>query len=117
MLEYGLTYTDAEIFRNSIPNVQVIVPNRIMPSEVWYRNRKLAADVIGTVPKVAEDLFLFDYPIRQYVKIGQDYYKVVGVVSEQTRSSFESNPAEAAAAGKTQTGTNTSASRNWRGQC
>jgi putative ABC transport system permease protein len=137
MLEYGLTYTDAEIFRNSIPNVQVIVPNRIMPSEVWYRNRKLAADVIGTVPwypetfpiqiqhgrfissidtsyrqgvcvvdeKVAEDLFLFDYPIRQYVKIGQDYYKVVGVVSEQTRSSFESNPAEAAAAGKTQTGT------------
>ena len=137
MLEYGLTYTDAEIFRNSIPNVQVIVPNRIIPCEVWYRNRKLATEVIGTVPwytetfpiqiqhgrfissidtnyrqgvcvvdeKVAEDLFLFDYPISQYVKIGQDYYKVVGVVSEQTRSTFESNPAESAAAGKTQTGT------------
>ena len=137
MLEYGLTYTDAEIFRNSIPNVQVIVPNRVIPSEVWYRNRKLATEVIGTVPwytetfpiqilhgrfissidinyrqgvcvvdeKVAEDLFLFDYPISQYVKIGQDYYKVVGVVSEQTRSTFESNPAESAAAGKTQTGT------------
>ena len=136
MLEYGLTYTDAEIFRNSIPNVQVIVPNRIIPCEVWYRNRKLATEVIGTVPwytetfpiqiqhgrfissidthykqgvcvvdeKVAEDLFLFDYPISQYVKIGQDYYKVVGVVSEQTRSTFESNPAESAAAGKTQTG-------------
>ena len=54
---------------------------------------------------MAEDLFLFDYPISQYVKIGQDYYKVVGVVSEQTRSTFESNPAESAAAGKTQTGT------------
>ena len=138
MLEYGLTYTDAEIFRNSIPNVQVIVPNRIIPSEVWYRNHKLTTEVIGTVPwypetfpiqiqhgrfissidtnyrqgvcvvdeKVAEDLFLFDYPISQYVKIGQDYYKVVGVVSEQTRSTFESNPAEAAASGKTQTGTN-----------
>ena len=137
ILEYGLTYTDAEIFRNSIPNVQVIVPNRIIPCEVWYRNRKLATEVIGTVPwytetfpiqiqhgrfissidthykqgvcvvdeKVAEDLFLFDYPISQYVKIGQDYYKVVGVVSEQTRSTFESNPAESAAAGKTQTGT------------
>ncbi|MHC4256582.1 MAG: ABC transporter permease, partial [Planctomycetota bacterium] len=128
----------AEIFREAIPNVQVIVPNRIIPSEVWYRNRKISTEVIGTVPwypetspitvklgrfissidtnyrqgvcvvdnKVAEDLFLFDYPIRQYIKINQDYYKVVGVVSEQTRSTFESNPAEAAATGKTQTGTN-----------
>ncbi len=137
MLEYGLTYTDAEILRNSSPNVQVIVPNRIIPADVWYRNRKLTTEVIGTVPwytetfpiqiqhgrfissidthykqgvcvvdqKVAEDLFLFDYPIGQYIKIGQDYYKVVGVVSEQTRSTFESNPADSAAAGKTQTGT------------
>ena len=138
MLEYGLTYTDAEIFREAIPNVQVIVPNRIIPSEVWYRNRKISTEVIGTVPwypetspitiqlgrfissidtnyrqgvcvvdeKIAQDLFLFDYPIRQYIKINPDYYKVVGVVSEQTRSTFESNPAEAAATGKTQTGTN-----------
>ena len=50
LLEYGLTYADAERFRNSIPDVEIVVPNRRIPQEVWYRNRKLAIEVIGTVP-------------------------------------------------------------------
>ena len=34
MREYGLTYADAERFRNSIPNVEVIVPSRLIPQRL-----------------------------------------------------------------------------------
>jgi len=50
MREYGLTYADAESFRNSIPNVEVVVPNRRLSQQVWYRSRKVSIEVIGTVP-------------------------------------------------------------------
>ena len=113
LLEYGLTYSDAERFRNSIPDVEVVVPNRLMSQQVWYRNRKLPIEVVGTVPwypemspiqirqgrflssvdthymqsvcvideKVVKDLFMFDYPLDQDVKIAGDYYRVIGIVS------------------------------------
>jgi putative ABC transport system permease protein len=48
--EYGLTYDDAERFRGSIPNAQVIVPIRRVAQQAWYRNRKVPIEVIGTVP-------------------------------------------------------------------
>ena len=47
---YGLTYLDAERFRNSLPNVEVVVPSRHITQQAWYRNRKVAIEVIGTVP-------------------------------------------------------------------
>jgi len=50
MREYGLTYTDAERFRNSIPDVEVVVPIRRLSQRARYRNRKVAIEVIGTVP-------------------------------------------------------------------
>ncbi|MFH1717156.1 MAG: ABC transporter permease [Planctomycetota bacterium] len=121
MREYGLTYTDAERFRNSIPNVEVIVPSRRLSQQVWYRNRKVATEIIGTVPwypeitpaqiklgrflssmdlhhkqgvcvvdeKVVDELFVFDDPLGQDVKVRGDYYRVIGVVSA-------SNPGPAA---------------------
>ncbi|MBN2018948.1 MAG: ABC transporter permease [Sedimentisphaerales bacterium] len=48
--EYGLTYKDAERFRNSIPDAEVIVPIRRVAQQAWYRNRKVPIEVIGTVP-------------------------------------------------------------------
>jgi putative ABC transport system permease protein len=113
--EYGLTYTDAERFRNSIPNVQVVVPVRRVSQRAWYRNRKVAIEVIGTVPwhpetspiqvkmgrflssidmhykqgvcvvdeRVVTELFAFDDPLGQDVKIAGDYYRVVGICSVQ----------------------------------
>ena len=116
MIEYGLTYADAERFRNGIPNVQVIVPNRRLSQQAQYRTRRVAIEVIGTVPwypeisnvrvkhgrflsstdmhykrgicavdeKLVRELFAFDYPLGQDVKIASDYYRVVGVVTEQT---------------------------------
>jgi len=47
---YGLTYIDAERFRNSLSNVEVVVPSRRLAQQAWYRNRKVAVEVIGTVP-------------------------------------------------------------------
>ena len=117
MREYGLTYDDAERFRNSIPNVEVIVPSRLIPQQAWYRNRKVAIEIVGTVPwypeitpaqiklgrfltsidlhhkqsicvvdeKVVDELFLFDDPLGQDIKLQSDYYRVVGVVQSQSR--------------------------------
>ena len=113
MREYGLTYIDAERFYNSIPDVEVVVPIRRLSQRVWYRNHRVAAEVIGTVPwhpetspirlklgrflssidmhykqsvcavdeRVVNELFVFDDPLGQDVKIASDYYRVVGIVS------------------------------------
>ena len=115
MREYGLTYLDAERFRDSMPNVEVVVPSRRLPQQGWYRNRKVAVEVIGTVPwypeispiqlksgrflgsidmhhkqavcvideNVVKELFVFDDPLDQNVKIRGDYYRVIGVVSPE----------------------------------
>ena len=114
--EYGLTYDDAERFRNAIPDVQIIVPNRRLSQQAAYRNRRLSIEVIGTVPwfpeissvklkygrflsitdmhykqgvcivdeKVVKDLFAFDDPLGQDVKIQGDYYRVVGISTQQS---------------------------------
>jgi len=111
--EYGLTYSDAERFHNSIPDVEVVVPIRRLPERAWYRNRRVATEIVGTVPwhtettpiqlrlgrflssidmhykqsvcvvdeKVVNELFVFDDPLDQDVKIAGDYYRVVGIVS------------------------------------
>lgn len=134
MKEYGLTYSDAERFRNSIPNVEVIVPSRLIPQQAWYRNRKVAIEIVGTVPwypeitpaqiklgrfltsidlhhkqsvcvvdeKVVDGLFLFDDPLGQDVKLQGDYYRVVGVVSAQSRGAAAEALTEKAADTKSQ---------------
>jgi len=115
MHQYGLTYTDAERFQSSIPDVQVVVPSRRISQQARYRNRKVATEVLGTVPwytdispirmlrgrflssvdmhhkqgvcvvdeKVVTELFAFDDPIGQDIKIASDYYRVVGIASPQ----------------------------------
>ncbi len=50
MVEYGLTYKDAERIRDTIPSVQVLVPSRSIRGDVSYRRTKLDAQVFGTVP-------------------------------------------------------------------
>ena len=119
MLDYGLTYSDAERFRNGIPDVEVIVPIRRLSEQAWYRNRKASIEIVGTVPwhpdtspikvkmgrflsstdmhykqsicvvdeRVVRDLFAFDDPLGQDLKIASDYYRVVGIVSAQVSNS------------------------------
>ena len=115
MVEYGLTYIDAERFRNGIPDVEVVVPIRRFSQQAWYRNRRVAIEIIGTVPwhtetapiqlklgrflssidmhhkqgvcivdeRVVRELFGFDDPLGQDVKIAGDYYRTVGIVSAE----------------------------------
>ena len=47
--EYGLKYDDAERFRATIPDAQVVVQSKIISDRAYYRNRVLAVDVVGTV--------------------------------------------------------------------
>lgn len=141
MREYGLTYADAERFRNSIPQVQVIVPIRRLSQQAWYRNRKIPIELIGTVPwhletspiqlimgrflspfdmdykqdvciideGVVDKLFAFDDPLYQDIKISNDYYKVVGIVStlgpiSTTETNFEDKGPEEKDQGGANTG-------------
>jgi len=138
MRVYGLTYLDAERFRNSLPNVEVVVPSRRLPQQAWYRNRKVAIEVIGTVPwypeispvriisgrflgsidmhhkqgvcvideNVVRELFVFDDPLDQDVKILGDYYRVIGVVSAAQAVSAANTIDNGAAKGNNQGGAN-----------
>ncbi len=138
MRVYGLTYLDAERFRNSLPNVEVVVPSRRLTQQAWYRNRKVAIEVIGTVPwypeispvkvksgrflssidlhhkqgvcaideKVVKELFVFDDPLGQDIKMVGDYYRVVGIVSVADAVSAVSTIDDGAAEGKSQGGAN-----------
>jgi putative ABC transport system permease protein len=116
VIEYGLTYADAERFHQTIANAQVIVPVRRITQQAWYRSRRVAVEVVGTVPwytemapirlmmgrflssidthytqpvcvvdrLIVDELFLFDDPIGQDIKIAGEYYRVVGIVSAYT---------------------------------
>lgn len=138
MREYGLTYLDAERFRNSIPNVEVVVPSRRLAQQAWYRNRKVAIEAIGTVPwypeispiqlksgrflgsidmhhkqgvcvvdeKVVKELFVFDNPVGQDVKMAGDYYRVIGVVSPEELGSTAKTLENGSAKAKSQGGAN-----------
>ncbi len=50
MRSYGLTYKDAESIRNSLPDVEVVVPIREIDQEARYGSRKLAIKIVGTIP-------------------------------------------------------------------
>lgn len=51
---YGLTYNDAERFRSTIADAEVIVPLQRITQQAWYRNRTVGVEVIGTVPWYTE---------------------------------------------------------------
>ena len=136
--EYGLTYADAERFRNAIPNVTVIVPNRRLLQQAQYRTNRASIEVVGTVPwypeisstrvkygrflsnidmhykrgicavdeKIVDELFGFDDPLGQDIKIAGDYYQVVGIVSEQAKSKASNALEERDATGAKKVGAN-----------
>jgi len=47
---YGLTYADAEAIRSTIPNVEIVVPNREIEQRARFRNRNAAIRIKGTTP-------------------------------------------------------------------
>jgi len=54
MLDYGLTYRDVEYIESTIPGVEVAVPVREIPRDVYHLRRKTDGMVVGTVPWLPE---------------------------------------------------------------
>src|SRR5437762_13884927 len=50
VLQYGLTYTDIQRIRSTIPGVSVIVPSRIMRDYVWNISKRVDCEISGAVP-------------------------------------------------------------------
>lgn len=50
LLEYGITYTDLERIRATLPSVEIMVPARIMRKDIWNGGRRVDCDIYGTVP-------------------------------------------------------------------
>jgi len=112
---YGLTYDDAERLQATLPNVEVVIPQRRFALEVGYHHRRMRADVVGTVPwarelakapiahgrflagsderqarnfcvlgaAVAEQLFPYEDPIGQSIRIGSAFFPIVGVMAQR----------------------------------
>ncbi|MDB6056675.1 MAG: ABC-type antimicrobial peptide transport system, permease component [Verrucomicrobiales bacterium] len=125
-LEYGLKHADVQRIRQTIPNVSVIVPGRIMREYVWNISRRVDCDIIATVPwfpemrhqhvaqgrffndkemddattvcvvgsSTAKSLFPFDSPIGANVRVGGDYYKIIGVMEPSSATSTDVNDKE-----------------------
>ena len=47
---YGLTFVDVQRIRDTIPHVTEVIPKRLETLQATYRNRTVAAQVVGTVP-------------------------------------------------------------------
>jgi putative ABC transport system permease protein len=54
MLIYGLTYKDAESIRNTLHDVEVVVPIREIDQEARYLRRKVAIKIVGSIPWYTE---------------------------------------------------------------
>jgi putative ABC transport system permease protein len=54
MRTYGVTYEDAESIRNTMPDVEVVVPIREIDQEARYHSRKVGIKIIGSIPWYTE---------------------------------------------------------------
>ncbi len=72
VIEYGLTYDDANRMRHTIPMVVVEAPAREIREDVKYKSRRMFATILGTVPwyrevsglEVARGRFITDLDIK-----------------------------------------------------
>ena len=119
MLQYGLKYSDADRFRDTIPDVEVVVPVRRNTAQASYLNRRVSAEVVGTIDwypemspikllagrflskidvehsqpvcvvdnSIVDNLFGFDDPLEQHIKISGAYYKVIGIADDVNEGS------------------------------
>jgi putative ABC transport system permease protein len=112
VLDYGVTYTDAERIRDTIPGVAVTLPVRDIHEFVWNISRRVDCEIIGTVPwytsmrnyrvgrgrffnaddmnsrasvcvlgaEMVSSLFPLQSPLGRDVRVGGDYYRVIGIM-------------------------------------
>ncbi len=112
VLQYGITYTDVNRIRATIPGVSVVMPARNIREYAWNISRRVDCDVIGTVPwypemrnqrvasgrfftdadmesranvcvlgaEMVPALFPIDSPLGKHIRVGGNYYTVIGVM-------------------------------------
>lgn len=54
VVEYGLTYADAERLSKTLPSVEVVVPVKSRNEDAWVRNRKVTVQMLATLPEFFE---------------------------------------------------------------
>lgn len=129
VLQYGITYTDVNRIRATIPGVSVVMPARNIREYAWNISRRVDCDVIGTVPwypemrnqrvasgrfftdadmesrasvcvlgaEVVPALFPIDSPLGKHIRVGGNYYTVIGVME---RLGAGANDSETGGSGK-----------------
>ena len=50
VIDYGLTYADAERLSSTLPAVEVVVPIKSRDEDLWFGGRKVQVKLLGTVP-------------------------------------------------------------------
>ncbi len=112
VVEYGLTYDDAERISQTLPTVEIVVPTREIRQNIRSRERRIDGLVVGTMPwymdvaklrlkqgrfitwmdvkgkhnvcvlgaELVRALFPVDEPLGMIVRLGQQPYKVVGIM-------------------------------------
>jgi putative ABC transport system permease protein len=112
VLQYGVTYTDAQRISETIPGVTVILPSRNIRDYVWNISRRVDCEIVGTVPwypamrnhrvvsgrfftendmdartsvcvlgaEMVPLLFPLESPLGRHVRVGGDYYQVIGIM-------------------------------------
>jgi len=116
VIEYGLSHTDIQRIRDTIPGVRIVMPGRLIRKHVWNATRRVDAEILGTVPwypemrglhmvqgrfftdiemeekrnvcvisaRIAPRLFPLGSPIGQNLRVDSDYYKVIGVIEQES---------------------------------
>ncbi len=117
VLQYGLTYADVKRIQETMDDVSVIVPGRLMREYVWNISRRQDCEILATVPwypemrnqRIAEGRFFSEHEMEDRtavlvlgalasenlfpsggalgsdVRIGELYYRVIGVMERTTK--------------------------------
>ncbi len=131
VLQYGVTYTDINRIRATIPGVLVVMPARNIRDYAWNISRRVDCDVIGTVPwypemrnqrvatgrffteadmaartsvcvlgaEMVPVLFPIDSPLGRQVRVGANYYTVIGIMEAAALTDQEAATADAGKTG------------------
>jgi putative ABC transport system permease protein len=83
VIEYGLTYSDLKRIRESIPDVRIVVPGRVIRTYVSYGSRRADCEVTGTVPWLPTMRSLRVLDGRFFTEHEMDGQKNVCVLTQQ----------------------------------
>ncbi len=80
LLEYGLRYSDADRFRQTIPDIDVVVPIRKNQAQASYLNKRVPVEVVGTVSWFSQMNSINLVAGRFLTEMDMEYTKSVCVV-------------------------------------